>query len=342
MKWTAVALFVLIWGLAVPGNAQQEHLLGPPAIPTVVSIGFLLLDLNSINEREETFEFEAIVTLRWNDPRHAFDPVQAGVERKQFQGSFQFNETYTGWWPLIIVGNGAETTQVDVELLWIESDGSMTYIEKLHIEAEEPMDLRAFPFDQQSLRLYLQVLGHDSGEVQLVLDPNTNGISTQAMNIAGWTIEGVHSEISEAEIHPGYRISQFAGLLNVSREPFHLIALVVVPLTLLVTLTWSVFWMDKESVSDRINISFIGVLAVVAYQFVVQDAMPAISYFTLMDAFLISTLAIVGLGVAVNLIVDKLNQANRRELGDRVDYTCRWAFPLGFVVVNGIFALLLV
>jgi hypothetical protein len=104
-------------------------------------------------------------------------------------------------------------------------------------------------------------------------------------------------------------------------------------------LTWSVFWMDDESLSDRINISFIGVLAVVAYQFIVQDAMPAISYFTLMDAFLISTLAIVGLSVAINLIVDKLNRANRRKLGDRVDHTCRWVFPLGFVAVNGVFVL---
>ena len=115
----------------------------------------------------------------------------------------------------------------------------------------------------------------------------------------------------------------------------------VFPLSLLVVLTWSVFWMDEESLSDRINISFIGVLAVVAYQFIVQEAMPAISYFTLMDAFLVSTLAIIGLSVAINLVVDKLNRANLRELGDTVDYACRWIFPVAFVSVNGLFAIFL-
>ena len=147
MKWATAASFALIWGIAAPGNAQQE-LLGPPAKPTLVSIGCLLLDLNSINEKEETFECEALVTLRWNDSRQAFDPVQAGVERKQYQGSFQFNEVYTGWWPQIIIGNGAKAAEVDAELLWIEPDGSMTYIEELHMAAEEPLNLRAFPFDE--------------------------------------------------------------------------------------------------------------------------------------------------------------------------------------------------
>lgn len=339
MKWTTAAALLVMWGFATPGSAQQQDLMGLPSIPTRVSIGFLLLDMNSINEREETFEFEAILTLRWNDPRQAFDPVQAGVERKEFQGNYQFTEVYTGWWPQIIIGNGAEATDVDAQLLQIEPDGSMTYIEEFHAEVEAPLNLRAFPFDQQRLRLYLQVLGHDSDEVQLLSDPSRSGISTQLLNIAGWSIEGVHSEIVETQLFRDHRISQFVGLLHVSRQPFHLVALVIIPLTLLVMLTWSVFWMDDESLSDRINISFIGVLAVVAYQFIVQDAMPAISYFTLMDAFLISTLAIVGLSVAINLIVDKLNRANRRKLGDRVDHTCRWVFPLGFVALNGVFVL---
>ena len=32
-------------------------------------------------------------------PRLAFDPKAEGTEKKIFQGEFQFNEIFTGWWP---------------------------------------------------------------------------------------------------------------------------------------------------------------------------------------------------------------------------------------------------
>jgi hypothetical protein len=92
--------------------------------------------------------------------------------------------------------------------------------------------------------------------------------------------------------------------------------------------------MDRESLGDRMDISFIGILSVVAYQIVVNDHMPAIAYPTLMFGFLYSTYMLLASSVVVNLVVSKLDQAGRRELGNRVDRTCRWAFPIAFVAVN--------
>ena len=33
------------------------------------------------------------------NPRLAFDPAEAGTDDKRFQGEFQFNEMFAGWWP---------------------------------------------------------------------------------------------------------------------------------------------------------------------------------------------------------------------------------------------------
>ncbi|MEE2702618.1 MAG: hypothetical protein VX614_01215 [Myxococcota bacterium] len=334
-------LLLFLLALPGPGAAVDLSLLRPPATPTVVSVGFVLVDLNEINERKETFEFETLVTLRWHDPRQAFDPSEAGVHEKYYEGAFHVAESYVGWWPQLGLENSAGTFERHGELLRIQPDGSMRYVYMLHATAEWPLELKAFPFDDQQLAVYMQVLGHNSEQIVLRELPAASGVVNQLMNIAGWKVEGISTTIEESDILHGYRVSQLVARIGLERRPFHLLALVVIPLTLLVMLTWSVFWMDEESLSDRINISFIGILSVVAYQFIIQDAMPAISYFTLMDAFLISTLVIVGLGVVVNLIVDKLNRADRRALGDRVDYTCRWAFPLAFVSVNAVCALLL-
>ena len=54
--------------------------------------------------------------------------------------------------------------------------------------------------------------------------------------------------------------------MDVKRQPLFMLRLVVIPLCLIVMLSWSVFWMDRSSVGDRMAVSFVGILTAVAYQ----------------------------------------------------------------------------
>ena len=40
-----------------------------------------------------------------------------------------------------------------------------------------------------------------------------------------------------------------------------------------------------------------------------------------------------------NIVVDKFNRAGRKADGDRLDRICRWVFPLGYVLVTALIAL---
>jgi hypothetical protein len=66
--------------------------------------------------------------------------------------------------------------------------------------------------------------------------------------------------------------------------------------------------------------------------------MPRIAYFTLMTGFLYSTYLVLGVGVVVSLVVARLDDSGSSELGNRVDETCRWAVPAGFVTANALSA----
>jgi len=57
-----------------------------------------------------------------------------------------------------------------------------------------------------------------------------------------------------------------------------------------------------------------------------------------MTGFLYSTYLVLGVGVIANLVVSKLDQSGRPELGNRLDRTCRWAVPLGFFGANALSA----
>ena len=112
---------------------------------------------------------------------------------------------------------------------------------------------------------------------------------------------------------------------------------------LVVMLSWSVFWMDRSSLGDRINISFIGILTVVAYQVVVSEILPRISYLTLMNGFLNISFVAMCASAVINLVVGSLDQRKKSAVGDRVDHSCRWIFPLtyfGLLLLSGAAAFL--
>jgi hypothetical protein len=336
---TSIALIA-----ATAAARAEPYLLDPPAAdgPVKVSVGFVLSEVNYVDERSETFEFEAILTLRWRDPRQAFEPSQAGVRERTYQGDYQFTEVFNGWWPQLILANESGGFESQAVLLRIAPDGAATLLTEIHAVAEMPMALRRFPFDRQGFDAVFEVLGFGQDRVVLVPDPETTGGAEQGVNIAQWELRGLR--VAAHEYEPVYEdghdgaLSQIVVTLDMARRPAHMFLVVVLPLTFLVALTFSVFWMDRESLGDRMDISFIGILSVVAYQIIVSDRMPGIAYFTLMSGFLYSTYLVLAVGVIVNLVVSNLDQSGRRRLGDRLDRTCRWAVPAGFVGVNALSA----
>ena len=103
---------------------------------------------------------------------------------------------------------------------------------------------------------------------------------------------------------------------------------------LIVALSWVIFWMDRESLGNRMDISFIALLTVVAFQIMVEQALPAIPDLTLMAGFLAINYVLLAATIIINLRVDLLDRAGRQADGDALDLRCRWLFPLLYFVVS--------
>ena len=112
-----------------------------------------------------------------------------------------------------------------------------------------------------------------------------------------------------------------------------MLRLVVLPLTLIVILSWSVFWMEHLSLGERMDVSFVGILTVVAYQILISEILPHISYVTLIHTFLSLSFFFMCLTVVVNLVVGVCDKNGNFALGDRIDLFCRWGFPSLYVVL---------
>ena len=317
-------------------SAQSDAMRGPPPDgPVHVAIGFYVVDIVDLNMDEKTFEFEGILSARWTDPRLAFDPAEVGVDERIYQGDYQFAEIFTGWWPPLVLRNESGRYERQGVLLRVAATGEVTLVEEIQAIAELAMDLRRVPFDRQRFAAEFEVLGYGTDEVVLHIDEERTGIG--ATTLTQWTLSPVESSTEARD--PGYlregspSVSAAIFAVPAQRRPQYLLRLVFLPIMIFVALSWSVFWMDRESLGSRMDITFIAILTVVAFQIVVSDQFPRISYFTIMSSFMFTTYMTLGASVVVNLRVNAHDRSGRVEAGNRLDYRCRWMFPLCYVLL---------
>lgn len=330
------ANFIAAAGSNPPSTKSNAPFLLTPfkkKAPVAVSTRFDLYDIHEIDEETETFSFNGILTLKWNDPRQAFDPAVVGVDEKVFQGEYQFDEVSTGWYPQVVLVNSSGSYEKEGVVLRIQPDGTSTLIEKLKATAKAEFTLRRYPFDRHRLEALFEVLGFEREEVLLQVDSDVASSLTSEARIPEWSIVGVgYSVRDRSASSAGARgvSSTFVMSVEMQRQSFYLSRLVIVPLVVIVLLSFSVFWMDKSSLGDRISVSFIGILTAVTYQIVVSERMPEIAYITLMHAFLNLSFFTMCATVVINLIVGALDQRGETRRADRIDYRCRWVFPAAY------------
>lgn len=333
-----LTLLAAVLVLASPALAasppSQTALLTPPpsegAFP--VGIGFQLLDIIRIDDQGESFEFSGMLTVQWKDERQAFDPAAEGVAEKLYQGSFQFNEISPGWYPEVALLNTAGQFDLGEPLFRVRPDGTSTLVMPVIASAKSELMLRHYPFDNQNLRIIFGIPGYSESE--LAIHPLVEASADlPEVRVPQWTLRETRSTTGTVPSTTAGRDGSTPTLvfeMNVQRQGLFVLRLVVGPLLLVVILSWSVFWMDHSSVGDRMSVSFVGLLTAVAYQIVLGDILPHISYLTPVNVFVNASFMVMCASIIVNLIVGELNRSNLSAKADLLDRRCRKIFPIAY------------
>lgn len=334
-----IGLFVL---LTVSGFSQQAIAIdagmpNPPASPTVVKVGIFLADIIGLDEVNETFQAEFVIGAEWMDPRLAFDPVEVGADQKLFQGPWQFDEVFGGWWPQLLIVNEIGNGDLNAVRLVVHADGRVRYMEQRSVTLETPMQLARFPFDDQILEANIISFGDHSDQVLLEVDERILGASEEfaekhrRVDIAQWQFNNLDltSRTADYRYYGGTKVfSEINLAISLTRQSANFIWRIIFPLIVLVLLMWAVFWLEVDNLSERLNLAFIGVLTIIAYQFTLDGTMPRISYFTFTDTILLYSFVIMCVAILESVIVYSLYRAGNRPLAERVDLTAQWVFPM--------------
>lgn len=324
-------------GQYAPALSQALQLSLPASErPVVVFPSFHLLAIHGIDDEAETIEFSGVLTVRWKDSAQAFDPEVDGVDLKLYSGDYQFNELAPAWYPQMVLVNAVVIDDSQGVLVRVEPDGTSTVIQTIHSSVRARLDLHSYPFDEQHFNLLFTVIGFDDTEVVLAVDDDAVVADLSRLQVPQWNLEGVDASIRTYPApHAGAELSSsvFALSLNLSRKSFFMVRLVIMPLILIVVLSWAVFWMDRSSLGDRMGVSFVGILTAVAYQNMVSGVMPHISYVTFMNAFLNISFLVMVATVLINLIVGHYDRKGESVRGDMLDRRCRVVFPLSYTLL---------
>jgi hypothetical protein len=331
--------FLLYAGLLVVSvqlvcSAETPALIERPAPgngPTQVNVGIWVVDISDIDSAKQNFSADIAIVLRWKDVRlahtgtgmahHALDQI---------------------WTPRVGIAN--ETSSVVrklPELAEVEPDGTVLCRQRYVGSFTQPLRLQSFPFDRQAFRIQFVAIRYQPNEVVFVPDENWihdglqkgAGIS-QSITLPDWTVERSEAKPSVYALTPRLQYSGYVFEFTASRNVQHYILKVILPLILIVMMSWSVFWTDPANSNTQFSIAVTSMLTLIAYRFAVDNQLPRLPYMTRLDVFfLISTLLVFFslIDVLVTTIFDNKQQAARAKTIDRY---CRVIIPTIFVVAS--------
>ena len=299
--------------------------------PTQVSVGIWIADITSIDSAQQSFTAEIAVVLRWKDPRLAH--TGNGVVRYPLEQV---------WHPRIAVVN--ETNSVSrkfPDLVEVEPDGRVTYRQRYAGAFSQPLRLRSFPFDRQTFRLQFVAVRYRANEVQFVPDQDwidnglkqAGGIAT-SIALPDWTIESWNTKSLSYALAPGFEYSGYAFEFTASRNAQHYVWKVILPLVLIVMMSWAVFWIDPVTSNSQISIAVTSMLTLIAYRFAIDNQLPRLPYTTNLDAFILMSTVLVFFSFIEVLVTTILENQKRNRLAITIDRSCRVIFPVIFLLAS--------
>ena len=112
---------------------------------------------------------------------------------------------------------------------------------------------------------------------------------------------------------------------------------VVLPLAVVVMMSWSAFWLRREDVGARIGVATSSVLTLIAHRFVLASLLPRLPYMTRLDYLTVGSTLLVMLTLIMVVSIAILESRNRRRLVANLDLLARAGFPAAFMALLGWF-----
>jgi hypothetical protein len=294
----------------------------PQAGPTDVVLRMYVNDINAINDADQSFLADVLFRADWHDPRLVQNGTAAcSVGMQQV------------WTPVLQLLNRRKVERIRDPALSVAPNGQVTLTLRSYGEFSFRADLTDFPFDRQQL-VFKVVSTYSPAEVSLITQEEYIGLGEE-LSVANWTI-AISGFNARTEYVPP--VDKHLARLDLELTAVRLTGYYtwqqLLPLLLVVMMTWVVFWIPQEFVPPRVGLAATSMLTLIAYRFAMSSVLPPIAYLTRLDVFMIGASVLVFLALAAAVAVTYIGEQHNIELANRVNRAARWMSPLGLLLVS--------
>ena len=117
--------------------------------------------------------------------------------------------------------------------------------------------------------------------------------------------------------------------LEVERQSAYYLFKIILPIIFILAISWSVFWVRGSQLEAKVNITIVCLLSLIAYNFIIDEDLPKLSYLTFLDFFILLSYFYTGIAtiLCVYSFVKKMTSGADISF---VDLKARWIGPLSY------------
>ena len=301
---------------------------------TKVYFMMFVLDIDSINAATQNFAINIFLRLHWKDSRLAHPQ---GLTRR-----IPLEEV---WNPQIVITNRQGFIAKSLpEVVQVAPDGTVTYRQRYSGMLSQPLKLTDFPMDQHTFTIhFVSAGGHGPDELEFLpgtLQSNqglVGGSIANELSLSDWELLGNEALVLPYKPIKDLHVAGFAFRFDAKRYTTYWIWQVLLPMVLVVMMSWAAFWVQRDLIGVRIGIATSSILTLIAHRFVLSSQLPRLPYMTRMDYFTIGSTFLVFMALVGVVATSYLAAINRNGTTNQLDLWARGALPVAFLLLLGWF-----
>ncbi|MGI9260518.1 MAG: hypothetical protein ACR2QR_00710 [Woeseiaceae bacterium] len=299
----------------------------PDGPATDISLAVYINDIDVIDDVSQRFNIDMFINIAWQDSRLAL-PLDGDASVMRTIPASDV------WTPrgLVLNDRGLEhqlPLNVDVD-----SMGNVVFRQRLLGELAVDLNFREFPFDTQQLAISVVSYQYTPDEIHLsaesMFDANTESFSAEGWQFRLLDVEPGNLEIPAA----GIVRPQMTFVVEAQRNYQYYILTMFLPMSLIIFMSWTAFWIQPNVVNPRISISTASIFTLIALGFSIRLSLPQVSYVTRADLFVLGCTLVVFIALGVAVIGSRWAEENKLKQAVRLNATTRWVYLLLFFLVT--------
>jgi len=285
----------------------------------------MLIDLQSINDSAQSFNADIYVLATWKDTRL----ISADLLEPLVGCMIPIEDV---WTPRLVFVNERSVRRRFEEKVSVAADGTVEYAQRLQGEFTSQLRLRDFPFDEHELFLEVVARGYTPEFIKFVPEFGKGKIAE--LTITDWEVGQPRAEVVGRYIAPrDHTVASVSFRVPVKRRLGFYTLKTFLPLTLIVFMSWAVFWIKPGLLPPQIGVSTSAILTLIAFQFSLAFMLPRLSYLTRADRFLIGSTLLVFMAFGEALRTSYLANRDEEDRALKIDKVSRVLFPICFVML---------